>query len=316
MQKDREKNKDVQWYYTNAPRIMRALDARKDAVSVYREMYNDYVIPAYRNIKAGKNAEAYADYKRLVNFAKRESGIDNEALTPKPKHYMYGGQVMNYEQGGLAAAQQTQSKGRGQDTMLVHMTPGEVKGLQALAMSQGGSLTINPQTGLPEAGFLSSILPMIAGFALGPAGFGLMSSLNAGLAVGAMTGIATGSLKKGLMAGLGAYGGAGIGEGLVGAANATTPVTTGAEAGLTSATDMAAATPDLLTSYAPTPQTLGIGSEGASMSTSDFYKPSLKDLTYDQLPPPPPSGFGAAKSGFTNMFDTGQVGTDARSAFM
>jgi len=144
MQKDREKNKDVQWYYTNAPRIMRALDARKDAGSVYREMYNDYVIPAYRNIKAGKNAEAYADYKKLVNFAKRKSGIDSDDLTPKPKHYMYGGQVMNYEQGGLAAARQAQSKGRGQDTMLVHMTPGEVRGLQALAMSQGGSLTINP----------------------------------------------------------------------------------------------------------------------------------------------------------------------------
>jgi hypothetical protein len=157
---------------------------------------------------------------------------------------------MNYEQGGLAAAQQTQSKGRGQDTMLVHMTPGEVKGLQALAMSQGGSLTINPQTGLPEAGFLSSILPMIAGFALGPAGFALMSAPMAGLTVGAMTGIATGSLKKGLMAGLGAYGGAGIGEGLVGAANATTPVTTGAEAGLTSASEMAASnlSPELLNS--------------------------------------------------------------------
>ena len=236
-----------------------------------------------------------------------------------------GGRVMNYEQGGLAAAQQAQSKGRGQDTMLVHMTPKEVGGLQALAMAHGGSLTINPQTGLPEAGFLSAILPMVAGFALGPAGFGLMSSaLGAGAVVGGLTGLATGSLKKGLMAGLGAYGGFGLGQGLVSAA-------TPAEAAAATPIE-AAATPDLLTTYTPTPQTLGIGSEGASMSTgtfnpsigsegasmstSDFYKPSLKDLTYDQLPPPPPSGFGAAKSGFTNMFDTGQVGTDARSAFM
>ena len=110
------------------------------------------------------------------------------------------------------AAQHLAAQGRGPDTTLVHMTPGEVKGLQAIAMAHGGSLTINPQTGLPEAGFLSSILPMVAGLALGPAGFALMSAPMAGLTVGALTGMATGSLKKGLMAGLGAYSGAGIGD--------------------------------------------------------------------------------------------------------
>jgi hypothetical protein len=101
--------------------------------------------------------------------------------------------------------------------MLVHMTPEEVASLQALAMKNGGSLTINPDTGLPEAGFLKKLLPMIAGFALGPAGFGLMSAAGAGLAVGGVTALATGSLSKGLMAGLGAYGGAGIGEAFMGA---------------------------------------------------------------------------------------------------
>ena len=109
------------------------------------------------------------------------------------------------------------SKGRNGDSMLVHMTPGEVAGLHALALKHGGSLTINPDTGLPEASFLKSLLPMIAGFALGPAGFGLVSSgLAAGAVVGGVTGLATGSLSKGLMAGLGAYGGFGIGESLSG----------------------------------------------------------------------------------------------------
>ena len=115
------------------------------------------------------------------------------------------------------AAQHLAAKGRGPDTMLVHMAPSEVRGLQAIAMAHGGSLSINPQTGLPEAGFLSSILPMIAGIALGPAGFALMSAPMAGLAVGAATGLATGSLEKGLMAGLGAYGGAGLSEAVMGA---------------------------------------------------------------------------------------------------
>jgi hypothetical protein len=109
------------------------------------------------------------------------------------------------------------SKGRNGDSMLVHMTPGEVAGLHALALKHGGSLTINPDTGLPEAGFLKSLLPMLAGFALGPAGFGLVSSaMGAGAIVGGITGLATGSLSKGLMAGLGAYGGFGIGESLAG----------------------------------------------------------------------------------------------------
>jgi len=116
-----------------------------------------------------------------------------------------------------ALATNMASKGRNGDSMLVHMTPGEVHGLQALAIKHGGSLTTNPDTGLPEANFLKSLLPMLAGFALGPAGFGLVSSaMGAGAIVGGITGIATGSLSKGLMAGLGAYGGFGIGESLAG----------------------------------------------------------------------------------------------------
>jgi hypothetical protein len=108
--------------------------------------------------------------------------------------------------------------------MLVHMAPEEVAGLHALALKHGGSLTINPETGLPEAfslkGLLKSLLPAVAGFALGPAGFGLMSAMQAGLTVGAVAGLAKGSLKEGIMAGLGAYGGANLGAAFTGAESA------------------------------------------------------------------------------------------------
>jgi hypothetical protein len=124
---------------------------------------------------------------------------------------------MNTNGGLHNTAYYLKGKGRGKDTELVHMTPKEVSGLQSLAMAHGGSLTVNPQTGLPVAGFLSSILPMIAGFALGPAGFGLMSSGMAGLTVGGISALSSNSLEKGLMAGLGAYGGSGLGESLMGA---------------------------------------------------------------------------------------------------
>lgn len=112
------------------------------------------------------------------------------------------------------SAQGLAALGRGPDTMLVHMAPQEVAGLQALALKHGGSLTINPETGLPEAGFLSSILPMVLGAGLAATGIG---APMAAMLVGGGYGVAKGSLKEGLMAGLGAYGGAGLGAGLMGA---------------------------------------------------------------------------------------------------
>jgi hypothetical protein len=104
------------------------------------------------------------------------------------------------------------------------MSPREVHGLQALAMAHGGSLTINPQTGLPEAGFLQDILPAVAGFALNAFApgvgeavgglFGLGGAAGTALTVGGISGLASGSLEKGIMAGMGAYGGAGLGGSL------------------------------------------------------------------------------------------------------
>ena len=112
------------------------------------------------------------------------------------------------------------SKGRGPDSMLIHMSPREVQGLQALAMKHGGSLSINPETGLPEAGFLDKLLPAVLGFALAPltAGTSLAflgaTPLASAMTVGALQTLRTGDLGKGIMAGFGAYGGAGLGASL------------------------------------------------------------------------------------------------------
>jgi len=62
--------------------------------------------------------------------------------------------------GGIAeAAHMVASKGRGQDTMLAHITPKEAKMLRA----KGGMGTINPATGLPEYGLFSSIVSAVKG---------------------------------------------------------------------------------------------------------------------------------------------------------
>ena len=121
-------------------------------------------------------------------------------------------------------AEQVAAHGRGDDSLLVHMTPDEVQRLQKFAEANGRTLTINPHTGLPEAGFLSdlfkAVAPIALGAFLGPAGMGitfggLSSAASAGLLTGGITSLATGSLSRGLMAGLGAYGGAGLGESLM-----------------------------------------------------------------------------------------------------
>ena len=115
------------------------------------------------------------------------------------------------------AAQHLASRGRKGDSMLVHMAPEEVSGLQALAKAAGGTLTLNPDTGLPEANFLKRMLPMIIGAGITAATGGAAAPWMLGLGMGGFETLRTGSLEKGLMAGLGAYGGAGLAGGLLGA---------------------------------------------------------------------------------------------------
>ena len=125
-------------------------------------------------------------------------------------------------------AQQTQnvaSQGRYGDSMLMHVNPAEVQGL-----SQVMPITMNPQTGQPEA-FLPFLAPLIGslvgGSLLGGTALGTLgaSALGSGLAQWA----ATGDIKKGLLAGITGYG---IGSALLGAAGA---------AGASAATDAATA---------------------------------------------------------------------------
>jgi hypothetical protein len=118
-------------------------------------------------------------------------------------------------------AQGLASLGRHGDTMLVHMSPHEVAGLNYLAKKQGTKLTINPETGLPEAfslgGFFSSLLPTLVGAAFAPATGGFsMAPLLAGAATGAVMAGAQGKdpLMGGLMGGLGGYGGGQLGPAL------------------------------------------------------------------------------------------------------
>lgn len=145
-------------------------------------------------------------------------------------------------------AKHVQSSGRGKDTQLVHMTPREVQGLQALAKAKGGSLSINPNTGLPEAGFLEDILPVVAAgaatyftagaaapfltSAFGATAGGILAGAGAGALVGGgMSAIQGGNVGRGALTG--GLGGALMGgmsnfgtAGLEGAGSSVTPTAT------------------------------------------------------------------------------------------
>jgi hypothetical protein len=79
------------------------------------------------------------------------------------------------------------------------MSPREVRGLEQLAKIKGGALTTNPETGLPEAGFLEDILPMVAAgaaiyFTAGAATPMLMSAGMGATSAGILAGAGSGAL--------------------------------------------------------------------------------------------------------------------------
>ena len=209
------------------------------------------------------------------------------------------------------AAQHLSSQGRGKDSTLVHMSPREVNSLNAIAKAHGGQLSINPSTGLPEAGFLESLLPMAAGFALNAAVPGLGAAMG-GFAVPALVGggmaLMTGSLEKGLMAGLGAYGGANLGASLA---------QTGVEAAAATAPEIAAAQANAATQmqnfYDPATQAFKPGGleavQKASMDASNAYANAQTgaQAAYDKLGfmDKMKSNFGTLTSpgGASSMFD-------------
>jgi hypothetical protein len=114
-----------------------------------------------------------------------------------------GGSIQNAPLAPVA--DELASRGRYGDSMLLHVRPDELQGLASL-----GTLTINPDTGLPEAFNFKSLLPAvgaIAGsFLLGPA-FAPMFGSAFGVGIGAGLGSFAGGLAAGQKPGQAALGG-------------------------------------------------------------------------------------------------------------
>lgn len=120
------------------------------------------------------------------------------------------------------AAQHLASKGRNGDSMLVHMNPIEVAWLNE---QTPGGLTINPDTGQPEA--FAFLLPLLAGMA-GPSIMGALglSGTSALLGSAALSGLADYAVNKDAKSALGSsllsFGLGGLGNAFKGANAAKT----------------------------------------------------------------------------------------------
>jgi hypothetical protein len=200
------------------------------------------------------------------------------------------------------------AQGRHGDDTLVHVSHGELQGLQALS---GRPLTRNPHTGLPEAwGFdWTSLLPMVAG-AAGTMVGGPMGGMAAGAAAGGLRAKMQGSsVGMGLVTGLAAgYGGSGLAQGVMGMANA------GAGAAATApATDLAAsgvaAAPAEYASFAPTATQYGAMGEAplnaAAPAVSNVPQEAFRASEIaSQNAAVPAGGFDKFKAGLQNFNNT------------
>jgi hypothetical protein len=201
------------------------------------------------------------------------------------------------------------------------MTKGEIKGLRQLAMSQGGDLTINPETGLYEAGFLSKILPIVAAGAatyftagaaaplmagaLGTTGAGILAGAGAGALIGGISsGIQGGDVGKGaLFGGLG-----GALSGGLGAYDAAVPMDALVPAGAE------AVVPTNAMSFTPSGEMVSSAYNpaitGAASPTTGFVPPSPSGIGAGVPPTPTPS------TSYYSGLGTGMVDTAKKAAIL
>ena len=191
------------------PKLM-AFGSLLEYLKKNKDRYEEVVKKLYSSklINEGDLPEKYDDrlfaiIEGMVHQAmmkkSESSGQNMPAPMPTAPGYKKGGIVGLHE-----AAQQLKNAGRNDDTMLAHITPEEAM----LLKSRGGEGSINPDTGLPEYGFFSSIgsffksaapivLPILGNLVGGPLG------AAAGAGVGSLIGGASpaSAMKSALFAG-------------------------------------------------------------------------------------------------------------------
>ena len=94
--------------------------------------------------------------------------------------------------------------------MLVHMTPDEVQNLRNIAEANGIPWSVNPQTGMPEAGLLSDVFNAIWKGVKTVGTAAIQNPQLTGAVIGSTYGLLKGDLTKGLQMGMKAYAGSSL----------------------------------------------------------------------------------------------------------
>ena len=213
------------------------------------------------------------DIEQLINL---QNQIGNEPVMPDALD-RYAAMQNIGQQGGLpsimlagggqpsidAQVQNLASKGRYGDTMLMHVNPKEVAGL--------GGLTINPETGLPEAFWMA--LPFLAKAMIIGAGVGAGRRAIGGKKAGSWLQNILGGAALGA-AGAGVAGKAGIGAAAAGAPTVASGTSAAGAAALSGAAPQVALTGQGL-GFLATP-----AATGAASSVIPGLAPSLSGLSY------------------------------------
>ena len=213
------------------------------------------------------------------------------------------------------AATHLARQGRGPDTTLMHVSNREA-GILGL-LHPDGKLPHNPNTGLPEAGWFDTILPMVVGAGATIMSGGTLSPLMAaamgGLASGGTKAAMTGDLNQGIMTGMLSFGTGAALSGLGGA-----DLTSGAAPGATINPAAATVAPTALnTAAAPTaaaaagPQGLESAAGAANFGLNPAANGAFNTGSYlsgVQAPPVmAPTGFAAPP--VPSIMPTPQVST-------
>lgn len=239
------------------------------------------------------------------------------------------------------------AQGRDGDTELLHVTKGEIAGLDALARRHfGKSLPRNPRTGIKEASLfrdwfgndVGTVFDVAAPIAVGMIpGVGMPAAIAMGAGMGAANqglgkgGTTESALLGGITGGIGAYGGAGLTESLTSAATVAPGTATPGVGSVVNgefvanAAQNAAQTPlqqitqgggqALVEGASPGVGSV-VGGEFVPNTAQTTAQTPLQQLTATQTPlsPPTPTPFEQMQSGFNKVTESPQAAWDFAKA--
>lgn len=72
MAKQKDGENDIKEYYSKAPKIVEAINAKENKEEIYNDIYVNVIKPCVELIEAGANEKAYRQYKMMVSGLEKD----------------------------------------------------------------------------------------------------------------------------------------------------------------------------------------------------------------------------------------------------